>query len=194
MTAPDPLEGVPPELRDWHQGALDKDPAVCAEEQPGEPGYPCVWNKAFHEEHRDVFGRTWRDYPEERLIVARRAPVVDGLVTLETHDHGPLTMPEPAWCTGHAAALDYRADITHTGPEHHFAFEGEDMLVAMLRQHPFASDGRTDTGLYVEQTGYARTFDPTRLRMLAAALTVHAMHLRTLAGELSAIHREEGEA
>lgn len=107
-------------------------------------------------------------------------------VTLTTLDHGPVTLPEPAWCTGHTGHKpECRVDLIHFGAEHSFAFEGEQLLIARLAQSPFFEDGAT--GLYVEQTGYARTLDHTRLRMLAAALTVHAMHLRTLAGELAAI-------
>ncbi|MFE7803998.1 DUF6907 domain-containing protein [Streptomyces sp. NPDC057430] len=114
-------------------------------------------------------------------------------VTLPTIDHGDITLPEPAWCTGHADHIPgYRVDLAHTGPEHHFAFEGEQLLVAMLTQYPLSDALSTDVGLFVEQTGYARTLDPVRLRMLAAALTVHAMHLRTLADELAAIHGNEG--
>ncbi|MFE7947390.1 DUF6907 domain-containing protein [Streptomyces sp. NPDC057426] len=192
MSARDPLEGISPDRLAWHQGALDGDLAVCSEEQPDRAGYPCVRPNFFHEHHEDVLGRKWPFMPEERLFVARRAPVADGIVTLETRDYGSVSLPEPPWCTGHAATQEYRADIAHSGPEHHFAFEDDDMLVAALRQYPFSSKGSSATGLYVEQTGYARTLDPSRLRMLAAALTVHAMHLRTLADELAAIHGNEG--
>ena len=111
-------------------------------------------------------------------------------VTLPTLDHGIVTLPEPAWCTGHADHRpEYRVDLTHFGPEHSFAFEGEQLLIAKLAQAPFVEDEAT--GLLVEQTGYAATLDPTRLRMLAAALTVHAVHLRTLAEQLAAIRAGE---
>jgi hypothetical protein len=119
---------------------------------------------------------------------------VNRTITLPTLDHGDLTVPEPAWCTGHADHVPcHLVDLTHTGPEHAFAFEGHTLLVAMLSQDPYATDpARHKTGLYVEQTGYAATLDYAGLRMLAAALTVHAMHLRTLADELAAIQVEEG--
>lgn len=36
------------------------------------------------------------------------------LVTLDTIDHGPVTVPEPLWCRGHEGEPPcYRADITH---------------------------------------------------------------------------------
>ncbi|MFI1937724.1 DUF6907 domain-containing protein [Streptomyces purpureus] len=114
-------------------------------------------------------------------------------VTLPTLDHGDATMPEPAWCTGHTEHQPcHRVDLAHTGPEHAFAFDGSTLLVAMLTQDPYATDpARQRTGLYVEQTGWAATLDYAGLRQLAAALTVHAMHLRMLADELAAIRARE---
>ncbi|TXS30743.1 hypothetical protein EAO71_20330 [Streptomyces sp. ms191] len=109
-------------------------------------------------------------------------------VTLPTTDHGDVTVPEPRWCTGHAVhRVGDRTGINHTGPEHRFAFGDSVLMIAMLSQYPCAEHASRDTGVYVEQTGYAATLDPTRLRHLAAALTVHAMHLRTLAEQLAAI-------
>ncbi|MDT9689409.1 hypothetical protein Q5762_13895 [Streptomyces sp. P9(2023)] len=109
-------------------------------------------------------------------------------ITLPTLDHGPVALPEPAWCRGHQDHIPgYRVDLAHTGPEHSFAFDGEQLLVAMLSQAPFSETGSRATGLYVEQTGYAATLGYAGTRQLAAALTVHAMHLRTLADSLTAI-------
>ncbi|MFH9728326.1 DUF6907 domain-containing protein [Streptomyces sp. NPDC017254] len=115
-------------------------------------------------------------------------------ITLPTLDHGNVTLPEPGWCTGHSGRTPgYRIDVTHTGAEHAFAFAGDTLLVAMLSQDPFVPDpDRRRTGLYVEQTGYSATLDPTDVRQLAATLTVHAIHLRTLADQLAAIQAEEG--
>ncbi|MEU1497011.1 hypothetical protein [Streptomyces sp. NPDC005732] len=42
----------------------------------------------------------------------------DGTVTLQTLDHGEVTIPEPAWCTGHDDELvGYLAEVTHRGRE-----------------------------------------------------------------------------
>ncbi|MCZ4083534.1 DUF6907 domain-containing protein [Streptomyces antarcticus] len=104
--------------------------------------------------------------------------------TVPTIDHGPITITCPAWCTGHDGQVpEYRADLNHRGPEHAFNFDGQQVFLALLTQYPFGS-GRRETGLYVEETGFARTLDPAGLRQLAATLTVHAVHLRTLAGQL----------
>ncbi|MHC3391316.1 DUF6907 domain-containing protein [Streptomyces lavendulocolor] len=114
-------------------------------------------------------------------------------VTVPTLDHGTITIPEPAWCTGHTGHQPgYRVDITHTGPEHPFAFEDQVLLVAMLTQAPFTPTGSQETGLYVEQTGHARTLDPAGLTRLAAAFVIYATHLRTLERQLSTI--KAGEA
>ncbi|MFD3498803.1 DUF6907 domain-containing protein [Streptomyces sp. NPDC058678] len=41
----------------------------------------------------------------------------DGTVTLQTLDHGEVTVGEPAWCTGHDDDTVGRfADLTHNGP------------------------------------------------------------------------------
>lgn len=196
MSGHDPLEGIPPELLDWHKGALEGDLAVCGAPQPGHDDFPCIRNRAYHDRHRDVLGRTWRLDTEESLYVVRKAPVVDGMVTVDTSDHGAVSLTEPSWCRGHAVGTPgYRIDLTHSGAEHTFAFAGDTLLVAMLSQDPFVTDHeRRRTRLYVEQTGYSATLDPAEVRQLAAALTVHAMHLRTLAEQLATLRAEEERA
>ncbi|MFF4847980.1 DUF6907 domain-containing protein [Streptomyces sp. NPDC001194] len=106
---------------------------------------------------------------------------------MPTVDHGLITLTCPAWCTQHDIRLpQYKADLSHTGPEHIFRFDGDELFRAMLTQYPFGSGSR-ETGLYIEEGGFARTLDPAGLRQLAATLTVHAVHLRTLAGQLDGI-------
>ncbi|MFJ3229793.1 DUF6907 domain-containing protein [Streptomyces sp. NPDC086787] len=107
-------------------------------------------------------------------------------VTLRTLDHGNVTMPEPAWCAGHAdhRPVD-RADLTHSGTETPLTFHGHTLWTALLSQYPFATDHAT--GLYVEQGGFALTLDPVSLYSLAAALDTHADQLRALADQLAAI-------
>lgn len=102
MTGPDerdPLAGVPAELLDWHEGALAGDPAVCGAAQPGRPGFPCVWNRSSHSEHRDVFGREWPavEGQDEPLFVARRGGALPEDVTaLLRAVHEALDIPHPA--------------------------------------------------------------------------------------------------
>lgn len=56
-----------------------------------------------------------RAYPARTREPVRRAPRYgDGTVTLDTVDHGEVTVPEPAWCIGHSWQPNpHRADITH---------------------------------------------------------------------------------
>ena len=113
-------------------------------------------------------------------------------VTLTTLDHGEVTLAEPAWCRGHADHRPdtYRVDLDHKGPEHRLHHRGELLWTAFLGQAPFASTPeQRRVGLYVEQSGYARTLDPQGLYDLAATLDQHADALRDLADQLDALLR-----
>lgn len=59
-----------------------------------------------------------RAYPPRRPEPVRRAPRYgDGTVTIDTVDRGDVTVPEPAWCIGHAWQPNpHRSDITHNSP------------------------------------------------------------------------------
>lgn len=189
MSDRDPLEGIPAELRDWHQGALDGDPAVCAAPQPMQPGYPCVLSKGFHERHQDVYGRTWRD--EEPLRVAHRPPVIDGMVTVETGDHGAVQVPEPSWCTGLHPAEHFRADIEHQGVETVAAIPTlchgiVPLLGVSLVQRPYSpTDTRIHAVLKVDEDWHA--LSAAGLDIAAGLLVEHATELRHLARRLAAL-------
>ncbi|MGW7343996.1 DUF6907 domain-containing protein [Streptomyces sp. NPDC054854] len=106
-------------------------------------------------------------------------------VTVPTLDHGPVTMPEPAWCAGHTGqGPEYRADLHHAGPEQLLVFRDEPLWLAQFVQYPYGT-GPRETGLYVTDTGFARTLDPADLLGLAAALAEHTAELRTLAVRLA---------
>lgn len=196
MTGRDPLEGISPERLAWHQGALDGDPVVCAAQQPGQPDYPCVWNRSAHLQHRDVFGRTWSALPEEPLRVARKAPVVDGMVTVETGDHGPVRVAEPSWCTGIHEAEAYREDIEHQGVEHVAEVETPchgpvPVLSVSLAQRPFSAiDGRVHALLQVDEE--LHELNAAGLDEAAGLLVEHASTLRKLARELSVLEASRG--
>ncbi|MFE9736531.1 DUF6907 domain-containing protein [Streptomyces sp. NPDC006477] len=115
------------------------------------------------------------------------------MISLPTIDHETVSLVEPSWCAGHANHVpEYRVDLCHTGPEHDLTFDGAAFLTTALTQDPYAIDPeRRRTGLYVEQADFSATLDPAEVRQLAATLTVHAMHLRTLADQLTAIRAEE---
>lgn len=58
-----------------------------------------------------------RAYPPRRPEPVRQPPRYgNGTVTLDTFDHGDVTVPEPTWCAGHEWQPNpHRADITHNG-------------------------------------------------------------------------------
>ncbi|MFB7289001.1 DUF6907 domain-containing protein [Actinacidiphila glaucinigra] len=107
-------------------------------------------------------------------------------VTLPTHDAGDVTLPEPAWCNGHEAAVpQYRADLTHYGPEQTLAFREQPVLTVLLAQAPCSETVPHVTGLYVELHQVMVTLDPAGVDELAATLVEHAAVLRSWARVLA---------
>lgn len=111
-------------------------------------------------------------------------------ITVHTLDHGPVTLPEPAWCIGGHEDGGHRADILHTGPDVVLAFHGQHITAAGLVQSPYAGDasphlgGRTP-GVSVSVIG--RTLDPAAVYELAARLDGYADQLRDLADQLTEV-------
>lgn len=69
--------------------------------------------------------------------VAMQAPRYgDGTVTLQTLDHGEITVAEPVWCLGHdGETVGHRADITHNGRHVTASAETENGTVDILDAH-----------------------------------------------------------
>ncbi|MGW2580645.1 DUF6907 domain-containing protein [Streptomyces virginiae] len=109
-------------------------------------------------------------------------------VTVPTLDHGPVTVSEPEWCTGHPDDLpaEYRDDVHHTGPEHVVDYDAQAVLTAELVAFPFGLHP-VPPSIYVEIVIPAATLDPAALDGLAAILTEQAAELRRLALRLSAL-------
>lgn len=113
-------------------------------------------------------------------------------ITLPTLDHGEVTLPEPAWCAGHADHRPdtHRADIIHKTPDIVLAFHGAEIIAACLAQSPCAT---IDTpGLGGPTVGASvsppdRTLTVVDLYSLAAALDGYADRLRDLADQLAVI-------
>lgn len=114
-------------------------------------------------------------------------------VTLTTADRGDVTLPEPAWCSGHAQhdPLTESVDLVHSGPEISLTFRNTELLAAGLVQHPHAAIDATPelgsraTGVSVYPLG--ETLGPIALYELAAGLDRYADHLRDLADQLDTI-------
>jgi hypothetical protein len=119
------------------------------------------------------------------------------LVTLTTSDHGPVTLPEPSWCVGHALhdPESLRVDLVHAGPAVDLVHLGAALFSAELVQSPYSEStnpllgGRTP-GVSVWPLG--KTLDAVQLHGLAADLDRYADQLRGLADQLDTL-RDGGE-
>ncbi|URM90395.1 hypothetical protein LUW75_10765 [Streptomyces sp. MRC013] len=109
-------------------------------------------------------------------------------VTVKTLDHGPVTVTEPSWCTGHAGQpVEFRTDLCHTGPLRTLSYDERALWYAEVVAYPFAVDERRGPGLYVEAAPFARTLAPADVDRLAAVLVEHAARLRHMARELAVL-------
>ncbi|MFD5111458.1 DUF6907 domain-containing protein [Streptomyces sp. NPDC058391] len=115
----------------------------------------------------------------------------DGTITITTSDHGPVTVSEPAWCTGqYHQAGGARVDITHTSVDIPFNLDVGDGPITVMRavfeQRPFTelTPGRA-VFVNVELDGDWTPCTVRQLNQLAAGLAMHPMHLRTLATQLA---------
>lgn len=107
-------------------------------------------------------------------------------VTVQTLDHGPITITCPAWCTGHTGPAEFRVDTTHTGPDHVGTFRGRELQFARLTLSPFV--GHHGGGLAVSVgEPVLMGLDPVGLDELAAAYVAYAAQLRHLARELAVL-------
>ncbi|MFJ6437745.1 DUF6907 domain-containing protein [Streptomyces sp. NPDC091416] len=112
-------------------------------------------------------------------------------VTVPTLDCGDVTVPEPAWCTGHAdQPVNALCDLGHRGPEHHIGTDEHPVFVAQLSQYPHGS-GPRDIHLYVETVAEAASLAPEGVEALAAVLAEAAAQLRPLALRLAVLRAEE---
>ncbi|MER5473712.1 hypothetical protein [Streptomyces sp. NPDC002685] len=117
-----------------------------------------------------------------------------GRVTLQTEDHGPVTVTEPAWCLGHDAEdVGRRADITHNGREIYAEVETERGTEQLLRSWivwgPLAV--RRPEPLPTVAVDDLPAMEPAQLREFAAELALHADRLYRLAGDLEQIRRAQ---
>ncbi|MGW3024813.1 DUF6907 domain-containing protein [Streptomyces sp. NPDC001221] len=108
--------------------------------------------------------------------------IVDVIVTTS------LEIDEPGWCVGHRGdRAQYKADITHFGPEHVIAANGYAVLRAMLSQSPYGEHSPRNISLYVEESDLSGSYTPDEVEQLADALADSAEQLRALGRELAAI-------
>ncbi|MFC7842517.1 DUF6907 domain-containing protein [Streptomyces sp. NPDC057382] len=105
-----------------------------------------------------------------------------------------LEIDEPDWCAGHDAdRSQFKADLTHYGPEHNITAGGYPLFRAMLAQSPYAEIAPRTLGLYVEQQDLTGSYTPDEVEELADALVEAAARLRTLGRELDALIEGDGQ-
>lgn len=99
-------------------------------------------------------------------------------VTVQTGDHGPVTMPEPFWCKWTTPAVSRRSDICHFGEEQALVVDtlrSGDVRVAaaQLTQWPFSLRDR-QVRVAVE-LDVELEFDAASLALLADSLVAYAV-------------------
>ncbi|MFF4566179.1 DUF6907 domain-containing protein [Streptomyces sp. NPDC001435] len=115
-------------------------------------------------------------------------------ITLQTIDHGPVTVEEPDWCLGHAGEpVGYRADIVHKGRIVAAEYEADhgpvEFLKARISWGPF---GELRPEPYpVADVEEFPPMSPAQLRELVAEVHLHADRLDRLADELDRLRRAE---
>ncbi|MFE9481476.1 DUF6907 domain-containing protein [Streptomyces spororaveus] len=107
-------------------------------------------------------------------------------VTVPTLDHGPVTIPEPAWCLGHHAQPEVLVDVHHTGTPHVVDYGGGTALRAELVAFPYG-ETPVPASVHVELLVPDVTLDPPGLEGLAAVLVEQAAELRRLALRLAVL-------
>ncbi|MFE2428418.1 DUF6907 domain-containing protein [Streptomyces sp. NPDC059373] len=114
-------------------------------------------------------------------------------VTIYTADHGPVTIPEPAWCTAPHRDGGYREDITHAGPDVDLTTDTGDgpavLLSFALEQHPFQDDAGPGGGVFVSvwlADGEYHPHDVDGLERLAVDLAEAGRGVRLMARRLAA--------
>ncbi len=129
--------------------------------------------------------------------------MTDQTVTLDTKDRGQVTIPEPAWCTGHPEpqsgpdGLDVRplaCEVSHQGPSINVTVGTEHgprlLLELLLWQDPFPKPTyRKGAEVYVVAhllDGDHYDYDVTDLENLATDLMEAAAKVRRVAHRLAA--------
>lgn len=112
----------------------------------------------------------------------------DGTVTVDTLDHGRVTMPEPAWCEGHDELLvQRRVDTAHISAETAAEYAGIEFLPIRFSQAPFATVQSQVMGDVADFPGMG----PDGLRALAAVVAAYSGVVYSKANELDRIRRRQ---
>ncbi|MGW0632431.1 DUF6907 domain-containing protein [Streptomyces sp. NPDC002758] len=113
-------------------------------------------------------------------------------VTLQTIDHGEITIPEPDWCLGHdGEPVGYRSDVVHKGPIVAASVETDrgpvEFLKARISWGPFGE--LQPEPFPVADVEEFPPMSPAQLRELAAEVGLHVGRLYRLSNELDRLRR-----
>ena len=112
-------------------------------------------------------------------------------VTIETVDHGTVTIPEPTWCIAAHDIKGYREDIEHVSAQTPLLIptRSHGLVIAMpvfFVWRPFSSnDNQINAAIVTDVESHE--FDPAGLDQVAAALVEHARTIRVYARQLSTL-------
>ncbi|MET8449321.1 hypothetical protein [Streptomyces sp. NPDC005209] len=115
-------------------------------------------------------------------------------IVIDTVDHGPVTVEEPAWCLGHAGdPVGFRADIVHKGRIVAASVETArgtvEFLPARISWGPFGE--LLPEPFPVVDVEEFPPMSPAQVRELAAEVALHAGRLYRLSNELDRLRRAE---
>jgi hypothetical protein len=135
----------------------------------------------------------------ERQDPPRQSPHYrEGTVTLQTLDHGEVTVPEPAWCTGHDDEdVSFLADLTHNGA-HAIApivtakYGPSKIMTAYISHAPHAQMRPEPKPLLSFLLDGHGDLDPADGHNLARALRIAATRVERMATDLGHL-RGEGQ-
>ncbi|WP_306186947.1 hypothetical protein [Streptomyces sp. MK5] len=108
----------------------------------------------------------------------------------------PLEIPEPEWCRGHRDdRAEFKADITHCGPETSATFETATgtytYLAAWISQAPYGEiRPEPEPLLAVEVDGDTVSMDPETVRAFTATTRARLDALDALADEVERLRGE----
>lgn len=132
--------------------------------------------------------RAYSPRPDPEPLPVQEPRYEGGTVTLQTLDHGEVTVPEPAWCMGHDGELVCpRSEVSHEGPEITAVVAEAPLMRANLTHAPFLEIEPEPHPLVYVEALEAASYDADGLRELVAAGRAFLDQLEAMAGQLDAL-------
>lgn len=138
-----------------------------------------------------------RAYTRPNTTPQAQAPLYrDGTVTLNTVDQGQVTIPEPAWCTGHDDDIvGHLADVTHNGPPVKAGASTEELgyveiMAACISHAPHAVVQPEPHPVMSLRLDVDADLSPADGRQIAQGLRVASLRLDRALGEVARLRGE----